>query len=78
LAEVHAVLGRSAQVKALALASAPIFREQEVHREARRALEVFRRAADEERATAELVRRVIVYLYRARNDPRLRFTELTL
>jgi hypothetical protein len=31
----------------LALAVAPVFREQGIHREARRALEVFRRAAKE-------------------------------
>jgi transcriptional regulator with XRE-family HTH domain len=75
LAEVHAALGRTAEVKALALASAPVFREQGVHREARRALEVFRRAAEQERAPVELVRRVIAFLDRARHDPGLRFGE---
>jgi transcriptional regulator with XRE-family HTH domain len=74
LAEVHAALGRFAEVKALALESAPVFREQGVHREARRALEVFRRAAEDERVTVDLIRRVIIYLYRARHDPRLRFS----
>jgi transcriptional regulator with XRE-family HTH domain len=73
LAEIHAILGHRAEVRALARESAPIFEEQEVHAEARRALELFRRAAEEERLTAELVRAVIVYLYRARQDPRLRF-----
>jgi tetratricopeptide (TPR) repeat protein/DNA-binding XRE family transcriptional regulator len=76
LAEVHAALGRFAQVKTLALESAPVFREQGIHREARRALEVFRQAAEEERATVDLIRRVVVYLYRARHAPRLRFVEL--
>jgi transcriptional regulator with XRE-family HTH domain len=76
LAEVHAALGRFAQVKTLTLESAPVFREQRVHREARRALEVFRRAAEEERVTVDLIRRIIVYLYRARHDPRLRFFEV--
>lgn len=73
LAEVHAVLGHSAEVKALARKSAPIFEEQGVHAEARRALELFRKAAEAERLTAELVRALIVYLYQARQDPRLRF-----
>ena len=48
--------GRSSEVKALAQASAPIFRDQGVHREAQRALALFRRAAREERVSAELVR----------------------
>jgi hypothetical protein len=45
LAEIHAALGHTSEVKALAQASAPIFRGQGVHREAQRALELFRRAA---------------------------------
>ncbi|HEV3074645.1 MAG TPA: helix-turn-helix domain-containing protein [Thermoanaerobaculia bacterium] len=73
LAEIHAILGHRVEVKALARESAPIFEQQGVHHEARRALELFRRAAEAERLTAELVRAVIVYLYRARQDPRLRF-----
>jgi transcriptional regulator with XRE-family HTH domain len=43
LAEVHATLRRTAEVQALARASAPIFRDQGVHKEARRALELFHR-----------------------------------
>ena len=73
LAELHAILGHSEQVKSLARESAPIFTQQGVHAEARRALELFRRAVEDERVTIELVRAVIVYLYRARHDPRLRF-----
>jgi hypothetical protein len=46
---------------------------QGVHPEARRALELFRRAAEEERASAELVRGVVTYLYRSRHDARLCF-----
>lgn len=73
LAEVHAGLGHTAEVKALARESAPVFHDQGVHPEARRALDLFCRAAEEERATAELVRRLVAYLYRVRHDPRLRF-----
>jgi tetratricopeptide (TPR) repeat protein len=73
LAEVHAGLGHTAEVKALARESAPIFEDQQVHREAQRALAVFRQAAEEERVSDELLRSLIVYLYRARHDPQLRF-----
>ena len=73
LAEIHAILGHREEVKALARESAPIFTQQGVHAEAQRALELFRRAVEDERLTVELVRAVIVYLYRARHDPRLRF-----
>jgi tetratricopeptide (TPR) repeat protein len=73
LAEVYAAMGRTAEVKALARESAPVFQHQGVHREARRALELFRRAAEEERASAELVRGVVTYLYRSRHDARVRF-----
>ena len=73
LAEIHAALGRTAEVQVLARESAPIFHAQGVHREAQRALDLFRRAAEEERASAELVRSVVAYLYRARHDPHLRF-----
>jgi tetratricopeptide (TPR) repeat protein len=77
LAEVFAALGRTAEVKALAQASAPIFRDQGVHREAQRALELFRRAAREERVSAELMRGLITYLYRSRHDARARFQQAT-
>jgi transcriptional regulator with XRE-family HTH domain/tetratricopeptide (TPR) repeat protein len=76
LAELHASLGRSADVKALVRRSAPVFQEQQVHREAQRALELFRRAAEEERVSVELVRSVLVYLQRARHDPQLRYQEV--
>jgi transcriptional regulator with XRE-family HTH domain len=73
VAEVHAFLGHSAQVKRLARESAPVFFAQGVHREAQRALEYFRAAAEAESLPLDLVRAIIVYLYRARRDPHLRF-----
>jgi tetratricopeptide (TPR) repeat protein len=73
LAEVYAAMGRTAEVKALARESAPVFQDQGVHREARRALALFCRAAEEERASAELVRGVVIYLHRSRHDARVRF-----
>jgi transcriptional regulator with XRE-family HTH domain len=73
LAEVHAAVGRTAEVRALARESAPIFQAQGVHREARQALELFRRAAEEERVTAEMVRGVVTYLHRSRYDAGARY-----
>ena len=58
----------SGAVKKLAQASAPVFHDQGVHREAQHALELFRRAAEEERVSAELLRGVVTYLYRSRHD----------
>jgi len=76
LAEVHAALGHTAEVKALARESAPVFADQEIHREAQRALELFCCAVEEERLTAELLRSLIAYLCRARYDPQLRFEQV--
>ena len=41
--------------------------------EAQAALQRFRAAAEREAATVELARRLVRYLYLARQDPRLRF-----
>jgi transcriptional regulator with XRE-family HTH domain len=73
LAEVYALLGRTAEVKAMARKSAPVFEAQGVHEEARRALALFRRAAEEERLSGKLLRGLIAYLYRARHDPQLAY-----
>ena len=76
LAEVLAGEGRTGEVQALARESAAIFTAQGVHREAQRALAVFRRAAEEELLSVEFVRGVLRYLERARRDPRLRYQHL--
>jgi transcriptional regulator with XRE-family HTH domain len=76
LAELQASLGRTAEVKALARASAPIFEDQGVHHEARRALELFGLAAEQERVSVELIRRVLAYLQQARHDPQLRYQKM--
>jgi tetratricopeptide (TPR) repeat protein len=65
--------GRAAEVKALAGELAGVFDSKGVHREALAALRIFQEAAEQERATAELARRVLGYLFRARHDPGLRF-----
>jgi transcriptional regulator with XRE-family HTH domain/tetratricopeptide (TPR) repeat protein len=73
LAELHASLGRTAEVKRLASESAPIFHREGVHQEAQRALDLFQRAAAEEQVTVELIRGLLAYLERARRDPQLRY-----
>ncbi|HVT14734.1 MAG TPA: helix-turn-helix transcriptional regulator [Thermoanaerobaculia bacterium] len=67
--------GRGGAVRELAREMVWIFDAQGVHREAVGALRLFCRAAEAERATPELARRVAAYLERARHDPRVRFGE---
>ena len=50
-----------------------IFQAQGVHREALAALQFFCDAARREAASAELARRVALFLHRAQHDPQLRF-----
>jgi hypothetical protein len=65
--------GRTAEVKALAADLQEVFAAKGVHREALAALELFHQAAEQEAATAELARRLLAYLFRARHDEALRF-----
>jgi transcriptional regulator with XRE-family HTH domain len=65
--------GRTQEVKALARQLAPLFKAQGVHREALAALTLFRDAAEKERVTVELARRLTDFLRRARYNPDLRF-----
>jgi hypothetical protein len=46
-----------------------------VHEEAQRALALFRRAVEKDRATPELAGRIAHYLRRAQHDPELVFEE---
>jgi hypothetical protein len=65
--------GRPAEVRQRARILVDVFTSQDVHREAAAALLVFQEAAEGETATAELVRRLLAFLHRARHDPGLRF-----
>jgi tetratricopeptide (TPR) repeat protein len=65
--------GRTVEIKALARELAAVFDSKGVHREALAALRLFQEAAEQEHATAELARRVLDYLFRARYEPGLRF-----
>jgi tetratricopeptide (TPR) repeat protein len=67
--------GKTAEVKVLAQDLAKVFNSKGVHREALAALQLFHEAAERETATAELARRVLRYLFRARYDQGLRFTD---
>jgi tetratricopeptide (TPR) repeat protein len=65
--------GQTREVRAVAEEMLWIFRAQGVHREALAALQVFCDAARRESASAELARRVVLFLHRAQHDPQLRF-----
>lgn len=66
--------GRETEVRTLARGLAEVFESKGVHREALAALHLFQEATEREEATAELARRVLGYLFRARYDHGLRFT----
>jgi transcriptional regulator with XRE-family HTH domain len=73
LAGLYLEENRTGKVKELVRQMASIFRSQGVHREALAALKLFSEAAEREAATAELARRVVEYLCRARHDPGMKF-----
>jgi hypothetical protein len=65
--------GRSEEVILLTEELAGVFRSKGVHREALAALRLFQQAVKRQEATAELARRILQYLFRARHDQGLRF-----
>jgi tetratricopeptide (TPR) repeat protein len=65
--------GRPAEVKRLAGQIVAVFKAQRVHREALAAVIVFHEAAEQERATAELAKKLSDFLRRAQHAPGLRF-----
>lgn len=69
--------GRSGDVRRLAEQMVWIFSSRGVHREALAALTLFRQAVEAETVTADLARRVLAYLERARQDPTLPFEDAT-
>jgi tetratricopeptide (TPR) repeat protein len=66
--------GRPVEVRALTPSLAEVFDSKGVHREALAALRLFQEAVEREEATAELARRVLGYLFRARYDQGAQFT----
>jgi transcriptional regulator with XRE-family HTH domain/tetratricopeptide (TPR) repeat protein len=75
LAGLYLKKGRTAEVKRLVLQMEPVFRAQGVHAEARKALDLFRLAVHQEKATPDLAGRIAGYLRRAQHVPELRFEE---
>lgn len=73
LAGVLLADGQTAEVKRLVREMYPVFRSQDVHRQAIAALVLFEQAVTTEAATVALARDVGRYLARARNNPYLRF-----
>lgn len=74
--ELSAVLlrqGENARVRSLADETLRVFRSQQVQPEALAALQVFWEAARRDSATVDLARRVVRFLYRAKDDPELKF-----
>lgn len=67
--------GRLAEVKLLAQTLVEEFGSKQIHREALVALQLFQEATMHERATVDFARRVLRYLFRARHDLGLRFTD---
>jgi tetratricopeptide (TPR) repeat protein len=66
--------GRMAEVKVVARGLAEVFETKGIHQAALAALRLFQEAVERDEATAELARRVLGYLFRARYDQGLRFT----
>ena len=73
LTELYARQGCTAEVKELSVEMASIFQAQDVPREALAALLFFQKAAERERATAELAREIATFLQQLRVNPGLRF-----
>lgn len=75
LALLYLRQGRTAELKVLAKEMLPIFRSQDVHREAVAALFLFHEAVREEQVTVAFIRELAAYLDAARHDPSLRFRQ---
>jgi len=73
LARIYLLQGRTAETRQLAVEMHEIFVSREIHREALVALSFFQKAAEQERASVQLVEEVTRYLKRAYGNPELRF-----
>lgn len=72
LAVVFLQQGRADMVKTLAAHLAPIFQSNGVHQEAMAALTLFRKAAEQQKVTLEMARRLVAWLRKAQHDPNLK------
>lgn len=73
LAVLYLEEGRTREVRQLALGLAWVFQEEGVHQHALAALRLFCEAAQAETLTTDFARKLADYLYRARQNPQLRF-----
>lgn len=73
LAQLYLRQERSVEVKRLAGQMVAVFKAQRVHREALAAAILFQQAAEQDKATVELARKLADYLRRAERCPELRF-----
>ena len=73
LSQLNLQQGRLAEVKRLAAQMVAVFKAQGVHREALGAVILFQQAAEQEKATVELARKLSAYLRCAQYSPGLRF-----
>jgi hypothetical protein len=73
LASLYLKDQRPEMVKRLARQMEPVFQDQGLHQEARKALALFEQAVELESVTPELVQPMIDFLYRAQDNPSLRF-----
>lgn len=73
LSELYLKIGRSREVLELATEIHAFFRSRQIGREAIAALLLFREAAQEERATVDLVHRLADFLHRVQENPEARF-----
>ena len=67
--------GRVVEVKLLSRELTKVFESKGVHQEALAALRLFQEAVEREKATADLARSVLRFLFLARYDQDLRFTD---
>lgn len=73
LAVVFLQQGRADMVQTLAAHLAPIFQSNGVHREAMAALTLFRKAAEQQKVTLEMARKLVSWFRKAQHDPNLKF-----
>lgn len=77
LALLYVEKGEASAVRHLAAEMLPVFRAQDVHREALAALALFQQAARTESLSTGFIRRLYRYLQLARRDPTLKLEDLS-
>jgi tetratricopeptide (TPR) repeat protein len=75
IAVLYLAAGRTSEVRRLARRLVWVFEDQGINREALAALRLFCEAAERERVSLDLARRIATFLRRAQGDPGLRFED---